>query len=154
MIQVSVCNGLSGSELEDYVSAYGYRSTDDSGQPLVCELGLQNHHIHDGPNNTFAAIRVINATQDTDLLFAVFADVNNPKAWDFAEDELNYFELYDVTSDYYMQNNIYPKASEEMRKALMARLQAALRCKGRSQCRNALENNGALNANKRFDQEP
>ena len=35
------------------------------------------------PNNTFAALRVINATAGRDLLYAEFADVTEPRAWTF-----------------------------------------------------------------------
>ena len=84
------------------VSAYGYRNDG------------QNVHIHDGPNNTFmVALRILDSNHTNDLLYAEFTDVTNPKAWDFAPSELNFFELYNVTNDYYMAHNIYESVDEE-----------------------------------------
>ena len=93
-------------------------------------------NFHDGPNNTFVAIRIINTTSTppVDMLYAEFADVNNPLAWNFAPDQLNYFELYDVTNDYYMLENIYPTADAGLKAKLHARLQAAIKCKGTVEC--------------------
>ena len=110
------------------VSAYGYR---DDGQ---------NVHIHDGPNNTFVALRILDSNHTSDLLYAEFTDVTNPKAWDFAPSELNFFELYNVTNDYYMAHNIYESVSENLRQELHNALQVAIKCKGSSDCYNALSN--------------
>lgn len=83
-----------------YLDAYGYRTDPANGEPVWPWVAAQHDlkrqleenpsagpqlHWHDGPNNTFSAIRVINATAGIDLLYAEFADVNNPLAWDFGE---------------------------------------------------------------------
>ena len=67
------------AEAESYISAYGYR-VDALGSPI--QFGNQ-FHAHDGPNNTFAAIRIINSTASpaVDLLYAEFFDVNDPDAY-------------------------------------------------------------------------
>lgn len=47
----------------EYRSAYGYR-TEDDGVPPPLKI-----HAHDGPNNTFSAIRIINETAGINLLW-------------------------------------------------------------------------------------
>ena len=63
-----------------------------------------------------------------------FADVTNPLAWHFAPDQINFHELYDVSSDYYMLDNIYWHAGEAVKAQLHAQLQAAIKCKGATEC--------------------
>ena len=71
-------------------------------------------------------------------MYAEFADVNNPLAWNatafFPPEQLNFFELYDVSKDYYMMSNLYPTADATTKLALHARLQAAIKCKGTMAC--------------------
>ena len=73
---------------EEYISTYGHRNGHDLAQGLQPALqGLQGRagagaggrkplsfHAHDGPNNTFSAIRIINttATPPIDLLYAEY----------------------------------------------------------------------------------
>eukprot|EP01052_Picozoa_sp_SAG31_P011497 SAG31_NODE_652_length_13181_cov_14.268155_6_plen_219_part_00 len=127
----------------EYISAYGYRThpiTDAPIYPWDEEPAAQQKHWHDGPNNTFSAIRIINttATPPINLLYAEFADVNNPLAWDFAPDQLNFFELFDVSKDYYMMHNLYPSASSATKAALHARVQSVIKCKGVVECTEGL----------------
>lgn len=101
---------------------------------VVCEVMCEetNKHWHDGPNNTFSAIRII--SEDQDLLYAEFADVTDPNAWTFPPDSINFYELYNVSSDYYMLNNIYSVAPEKLKKDLHSRLQQAIACQGHKNC--------------------
>ena len=101
-------------------------------------------HVHDGPNNTYSALRVHDPSNDLDLLYAEFADVNDPQAWNFAPEALNVFELYNVSSDYWMAKNIYEESSSSLRRALHSQLQRAIKCKGGGQCSNALDARGLL----------
>lgn len=143
-----MCRGgpLTDSEIDEYVSAYGYdidSSLDEHGRPELCSSALLNshwqsaapnwrHHIHDGPNNTFAALRIIDGS--TDLLYSEFVDVNNPRAWDFAEDQVNFHELYNISEDYFMLHNLYNKAPKTLTSALSQQLHAALQCQGSDAC--------------------
>lgn len=68
------------------------------------------------------------------MLYSEFVDVLDPLAWDFAPDRVNFFELYDVSQDYYKMQNIYPTASPELKKELRTRLQTAIKCKGGDAC--------------------
>lgn len=71
--------------------------------------------------------------------YAEFADVLNPLAWNFAPDQINFYELYDVAAgDFYMLNNIYDSASPDMKQRLHNRLQTAIKCSGRLECFAAL----------------
>ena len=45
------------------------------------------------------AIRIINET--TNLLYAEFVDVEDPRSWHFPREKINFYELYDVDKDYY-----------------------------------------------------
>lgn len=149
----SVCKTpFSVEETREYVSAFGYHADtqlDKNGTPLLCHQveGTsvnckdtprgQNCHFYDGPNNTFAALRIIDGEQD--LLYAEFTNVNNPKAWDFAPDQMNFFEFYNVTKDYYMLTNIYAEMPNTLKEELHARLQSAVHCKGSKECNEALK---------------
>ena len=117
------------------------------GSPRLCQTvdsveedATLQHHFHDGPNNTFAALRIIDDTQD--LLYAEFTDVNNPLAWDFAPDQINFYELYNVSNDYFMMHNIYKTASPALKTTLHTRLHATLACKGGSECGKILGHEG------------
>lgn len=126
---VAICEGrVNTQEMATYMDAYGYY-INATGQLQLCK---QNDHFHDGPNNTFSALRIVDG--NANLLYAEFADVRNPKAWDFAPDQLNFFELYNVSEDYYMRNNIYQSVSDQMRDKLHRMLQTTIKCKGNAQC--------------------
>ena len=73
------------------------------GSPFDSPFGKTNPS--DNNNNTFIAMRIINETSN--LMYAEFVDVSNPKAWEFNEKEVNFYELYDVSNDYYEMHNIY-----------------------------------------------
>ena len=123
------------------IDAYGYSEAHvgRDGKPHLCEQIVRPQtHYHDGPNNTFSALRIIDPAQGMDLLYAEFADVNNPLAWDFAPDQLNFFELYNVTEDYYMRHNIYSTAPADLKKRLHDRLQTTSKCRGAAQCAETL----------------
>ncbi len=132
-------NTLSDDAKAELLSAYGYRTMPGSNEPLFPWSGAgnatrPNYHDHDGPNNTFSALRIINQSSGVNMLYSEFVDVLDPLAWDFAPDRINFFELYDVSKDYYMMHNIYPAASPELKEELHARLQTAIKCKGAKQC--------------------
>ena len=90
-------------------------------------------HYHDGPNNSFAALRVI-APQTGDLLYAEFVDGNDPAGYDYAPAAINFRELYNVTNDYHMLHNIYAEASPDLKILLHDRLQLAVACRGSHEC--------------------
>eukprot|EP01065_Artemidia_motanka_P024764 TRINITY_DN2966_c0_g1_i1.p1 TRINITY_DN2966_c0_g1~~TRINITY_DN2966_c0_g1_i1.p1 ORF type:complete len:503 (+),score=186.63 TRINITY_DN2966_c0_g1_i1:76-1584(+) len=100
----------------------------------TCELsaGAGNVHFHDGPNNTFAALRILGGGED--LLYAEFTNVDDPLAWDFDPARINYYELYNVTEDYYMLRNVYQAAPAELKKSLHTRLHKAIKCSGAAEC--------------------
>lgn len=99
-----------------------------------------NFHPHDGPNNTFVALRVINATAGRDLLYAEFADVTDPHAWHFPPDAINFRELYDLsTGDWMMQRNVVATADKALVAELHSRLHEAIQCRGREQCQGVLK---------------
>lgn len=62
------------------------RSVAESIHPIP-----QGRHPHDEANNTFSALRIINATHN--LLYAEFVDVEDPAAWNFPPDKTNFYEL-------------------------------------------------------------
>jgi len=140
---------LTAEEVDEYVSAYGYSidsELDSFGRPKLCSSPLlsthwmtaprspahKQHHHHDGPRNTFAALRVID--HQNDLLYAEFVNVNNPLAWDFDVEQVYFRELYNVSQDFYMINNIVDAVPEDFRQELSKRLHAALSCKGHDEC--------------------
>lgn len=139
---------ISPEEMDEYISAYGYEvdaELDEDGRPSLCSSPLLSTHwstssafppaptsYHDGPNNTFAALRIIDG--DDDWLYAEFVDVLNPLAWDFAEEQVNYRELYNVKEDYFMMNNLINSAPDSLKKTLSQRLQSAVRCQGHADC--------------------
>merc|ERR1712070_717385 len=137
---------LTPQEVDEYVSAYGYgmnSELDEVGRPKLCSSPvLKSHlrsgtdrkqeHFHDGPNNTFAALRIIDGKDD--LLYAEFVDVLNPLAWDFAKDQVNFREFYNVSEDYFMMNNLIKTAPKSLIDSLSKRLHDALACKGSDAC--------------------
>lgn len=44
-------------------------------------------HWHDGKDNTYSAIRIVN--NEENLLYAEFVDITNPDAWFFASETIN-----------------------------------------------------------------
>lgn len=129
---VDICDGhASTQEVAAYVDAYGYyNNSNEVAHPQLCKK--LHDHPHDGPNNTFSALRIIDGSHD--LLYAEFADVTNPLAWDFAPSQLNFFELYNVSADYYMRTNIYHTVSDAMREQLHQLLQTTIKCEGNADC--------------------
>lgn len=107
------------------------------GSGYCFSIFVQNSLTHKGMMIQVAGRRSTASTRTlatVDMLYAEFADVNNPLAWNFAPDQLNYFELYDVTTDYFMLENIYPTADAALKEKLHTRLQAAIKCKGTVEC--------------------
>ena len=90
-------------------------------------------HFHDGPNNTFAALRII-APLTGNLLYAEFVDGVSEESYYFNSSTINFHELYNVTEDYYMLTNIYGGASAELKATLHATLQEAVKCQGTASC--------------------
>jgi hypothetical protein len=90
----------------------------------------------DSTNNTFTAIRWINrsAAPPIGLLYAEFTNVLDPRGWYFKDGAVNFYELYDVSKDYFMQRNIYPQASEDVKAALHTKLERGFSCSGRREC--------------------
>ena len=80
--------------------------------------------INDGPENTFRALRIYNATHNM-----VYAEVTTLKDWFFEAPE--FFELYDMRTDPYQLNNIYyTAAGSPLHAALHAELAALWGCVG------------------------
>ena len=112
-------------------------------------------HYHDGPNNTFSALRIISPRLGN-LMYAEFVDGTDPKVtmilllllllllplpillvltfllqgYDFDPSAINFRELYNVSEDYYMLTNIYSTANTALKSMLHSRLQKAIACKG------------------------
>ena len=111
--------------------AYGYR---------VGPVGQTQWHAHDGPNNTFVALRVRDPRRPhCDFLYGEFADVTDPAAWTFPERAINFRELYNVSSgDWMMLENVHDAAPPALKTALRQKLHAAIACDGRDECDAAL----------------
>jgi hypothetical protein len=148
----------------DWRDAYGFQEREEreglpDGLPFRttpmdagCSTDAAAPHAFDSPNNTFAALRVfgkgggdggdsgiLHAHEqlyefEHGLLYAEFADVSNPKAWDFAPNQLNFHELYNMSADPFMLTNIYGTADKGLLARLHARLQGAIACKGADAC--------------------
>ena len=106
-----------------------------------------NVHFHDGPNNTFIALRIINSTASppVDMMYSEFANVDDPHAWLFPSDSINFFELYDLTSgDWMMRDNIYDTADAGLKQRLHEHLHATIECKGRDSCGGFLTNGASV----------
>jgi len=143
---INTAETLSDEAKAELVSAYGYRTLPGSDEPLYPwarragdgNATVPNYHDHDGPNNTFSALRIINETSGVNMMYSEFVNVLDPLAWDFAPARINFYELYDVSKDYYMMHNIFPTASDELKDMLHKRLQTAIKCKGATQCHEIL----------------
>ena len=94
-------------------------------------------HYHDSSNNSFSAVRII-APVTGDLLFGAFNDGSVAGGWYFNPASVNYYELYNVTEDYYMLHNIYNDVSPALQAQLRGILQTAIKCVGRKECEEAL----------------
>merc|ERR1712070_1106449 len=70
-----------------------YQSIHKSNAGEKCPNGQE--YFHDGPNNTYSALRIMSKTEN--LLYAEFADVTNPNAWRFSPEAINFYELYNVS---------------------------------------------------------
>ena len=90
-------------------------------------------HPVDGVNNTFRALRILNATHN--MLYAEFTDVSKAEDWDFPDASLNFFELYNVTADRFMLHNIHATADAELKDALHSQLKAMFHCEGQASCK-------------------
>ena len=90
-------------------------------------------HYHDSCNNTFAALRII-APVTGDLLYAEFFNGKDPAAWWMPSGEAYFYELYNVTEDYYMLENIHDKAPKALTDMLHDTLHKAIDCKGSAEC--------------------
>lgn len=93
--------------------------------------GKSNHPV-DGVNNTYRALRILNETHN--LLYAEFTDVTNPAGWNFEEPAINFFELYNVTDDYYEMHNIYASADDMLKQRLHEQLVTQFECAGQKSC--------------------
>ena len=102
-----------------------YESIADQHRP-------QGKHQYDGVNNTFRALRIMNASHD--MMYAEFTDVSISKDWNFPLAGLNFFELYNVSEDAFMLHNQYATADPALKDALHAQLAAAFHCKGQAEC--------------------
>lgn len=105
----------------------GFTDDDENGT-------MPNVHHHDGPNNTFRALRIVNRAKNLNLLYAEFTDVTEKKNWDFAEGTINFFELYNVTSDPYQMHNIYGHVSAATQALLHDRVKKSFVCVGQAEC--------------------
>ena len=74
----------------EWRDAYGYREH-------LSHEGTRGH-ISDNANNSYSALRYLRGDLG-ELLYAEFADVSDPLAWDFAPDHLNFFELYNMSAE-------------------------------------------------------
>lgn len=102
------------------------------GAPPAIDYNISCHY-HDGPNNSFVAIRII-APQTGDLMYAEFVNGDDPAGYYHAPTAVNFRELYNVSADYYMLHNIWGTASKALRDLLHERLQLAVGCRGSAQC--------------------
>ena len=89
-------------------------------------------HQIDGPNNTYIALRIVNSTHE--LLYAEFTDVSRAANWDFGEGTINFYELYNITADYFQLTNIYATADDGLKEALHKQLHRMFRCSGQAAC--------------------
>ena len=113
---------------EECLSAYG-----------VATLANNNQHVVDGVNNSYSALRWVRPFGAAGtLLYAEFTDVDNPAAWDFDPSQINFHELYNMTADPFALVNIYETAEKSLVAAMQAKLRAAIKCKGKSECEAAM----------------
>ena len=78
----------------------------------------------DWSNNTFIALRIINATHD--LTYSEYTQVSD--MYDF--EHVYFHELYDVQADPFQMRNIYSEQSQSTQEALHEALFKEFRCKG------------------------
>ena len=92
--------------------------------PLGSPAGVAAHvRINDGPDNTFRALRIHNATHDM-----VFAEVTTLADWNF--ERPSWRELYDMRVDPYQLDNLVPTTPPAVLGALHRDLDRLWRCKG------------------------
>ena len=91
-------------------------------------MAFHEGHVTDCSNNTFRALRIVNATHD--WLYAEFTD--NEQWWDF--EKVQYRELQDLKADPDQKGNAYAQASAATKRALAARLREAYGCVGGESC--------------------
>ena len=92
-------SGGSASRAAERVAEHIAQCSSAYGQ-LIAETRGADVHTCDGANNSYSALRWVRPYgTHGELLYAQFADVSNPAAWNFAYDELNFFELYNMTAD-------------------------------------------------------
>ena len=72
------------------------------------------------------------------LLFGAFNDGSVADGWYFDPASMNYYELYNVTEDYFMLHNIYDDVPPALQARLRGILQTAIKCVGRKECESAL----------------
>ena len=94
-------------------------------------------HWHDGGNNSFSALRIISPKLGN-LLYAEFVDGHIAESHFFPVTSINFYELYNVSEDYYMLHNIYQNTSKEIKEQLHDALHKAIKCKGRDNCNSIL----------------
>jgi len=117
-------------------AAAGWRDSALIEYQSIAQKGVGPGHLKhpvDGVNNTFRALRVMNASHN--LMYAEFTDVSKAADWNFPDASLNFFELYNVTDDHFMLENIYASADQELKDRLHAQLRAQFNCKGQAECR-------------------
>ena len=82
--------------------------------------------MNSNPNNTYRALRFVNASHDWTYAESTDALV------DYAFDDPAFYELYDHASDPYQLRNIWPGASDALKAELHGRMVAAFHCVGAS----------------------
>ena len=81
------------------------------------------------PDNNFIAIRVINTTNNANLLYAEFQSGTDGN---IAFDEPEHYELFNMSGDPWQLTNVHDSASEGLKALLHSEVQRWLRCKGDS----------------------
>eukprot|EP01043_Picozoa_sp_COSAG02_P047526 COSAG02_NODE_4565_length_5213_cov_3.488268_4_plen_184_part_00 len=84
-------------------------------------------HPVDATANTHTSIRITNST--TDLLYAEFVDVTDPKAWNF-EANIAFFALFDMKLDPFQLRNVFSTSSPALKAELHAEMLRANHCRG------------------------
>ena len=93
------------------------------------------HSVLGGPLNTYCALRFTRGSLG-ELLYAEFTNVTDPLAWDFAPDRIQFYELYNMTADPYMLENLVTaqKVDRSLVDELHTRLHRAIVCRGEAEC--------------------
>ena len=81
-----------------------------------CPSPADSYHLIDGPQNTWASLRVINATHD--LSYTEFRPIGTLPA----RAATNWTEFYNFTADPWQRDNVVPNASAALHAALRAEL--------------------------------